>query len=213
MRHCQKINKPFELSEVKKLEITKGTTYKKYSDRPMVCLSFDRVILCKIKPEDKKSQSTDWLEETIKIEYEEYGRSFEYLIYFRPKLMELLNTLDDYVFTAIYSSESDEFIDAVLVALAQKIDQYYGKASSRKFDIIKNNYFWSQNQCIQKGEKFLKSLGVVEQYSLSGINNIWLIDDRPELVDFTSHVIPVSSFKGDPEDLELFRVMHQIFLS
>lgn len=43
------------------------------------------------------------------------------------------------------------------------------------------------------------------------MSSIWIIDDKPELVDFSSHVIPVSTFTSDPEDFELYRVMHQIY--
>ena len=46
---------------------------------------------------------------------------------------------------------------------------------------------------------------------MSNINDIWLIDDKPELVDFPSRVICVEPYTGDPRDVELLRLIHQIF--
>jgi hypothetical protein len=104
-----------------------------------------------------------------------------------------------------------DFIEAVLKAINLKLLNDQSDRNNAEYIGIQDSYFWSKDQCIKKDDVYLKSLGAVNEYSLSNINDIWLIDDKPHLVDFPSHVIPVTTFKGDPEDSELLRVMYQIF--
>ena len=204
-------NKPSNLRENNRLIISKTAPEVHLMERPLVCIGLDGVILCKASPEELLEQPESWFDEPLYIQYKEAGEAFEYHICIRPKLVELLSSLNNHVAIVVYSSESNEFIEAVLLAVSTALANKEDYVARQMSSLIRGFYYWSKDQCIEKDGDFLKALAVVAEYSFTHMNRIWLIDDKPHLVDYSSHVIPVSTFKGDTEDLELLRVMHQIF--
>ena len=202
---------PFELTEINQLKIKIIATWEKPAFKPIVCIGLDGVILFKIDPLEESDQPEGWFDGATYVEYEEAGIKYQYLIRFRPILAKLLIQLNRYTVLVVYSSQSKEFVEAVLKVLNIKLQKTHPSKNEDKFAGIQDAYFWSRDQCIKKKSGFIKSLGAVNEYSMSNINDIWLIDDKPELVDFPSRVICVEPYTGDPRDVELLRLIHQIF--
>jgi len=123
-----------------------------------------------------------------------------------------LNALSNHVGLVVYTSQSKDFVEAVLLAISTALEKKEDYVTRQMSYLIRDFYYWSREQCIERDDQFHKTLAIIDEYSFTCMSSIWIIDDKPQLVDFTSHVIPVSTFKGDPEDLELFRIMHQIFI-
>ena len=201
MRDWQKRDKPLELREIKRLIIDRGEADKSFEKRPVVCLNLDNVIIFKIKVTATPEQPKEWFDNALHLKFYEKGEGLEYLIVLRPYALELIRDLNRYTNSIVYSEESDEFIEAFLKMFSDNYKEYS----------FRSDFYWSINQCIKQGVTITKSLGALQEYSTVGINDIWLIDNEPSFADFQSHVIPVNYFFGDPKDLELFRVRHQIF--
>lgn len=203
--------KPYRLSEKNRLVLRGNKKVKDNAEKPIVCIGLDGVIFYNMSFRDKLELPSIWCKDAISIKYENRKSIYMYQVVLRPKLNEFLIELNQHATVIAYSSMHKDFIEAALKAINQTLLSEQSNQNNAEFIGIQDSYFWSVDQCIKKNDVYLKSLGAVNEYSLSNINDIWLIDDKPELVDFPSHVIPVSTFKGDPEDLELFRIMHQIF--
>ncbi len=112
--------KPSNLRENNQLIISKDAPIKKLIDRPIVCIGLEGVIFCKASPDQLSELPEGWFDESIYVHYEEAGESFEYHVCLRPKLVEFLNALNSHVALVVYSSESNEFIEAVLLARLKK---------------------------------------------------------------------------------------------
>ncbi len=203
--------KPYRLSEINRLIIKRDRKPKPVSERPIVCIGLDGVVFYNMCLRDSFDLPASWAKDSVHIKYKNKKGLYNYEIILRPKLGELLIELNQHAIVVVYSSMHKEFIEAALKAINLKLLNAQNHQNNAEFIGIQDSYFWSKDQCIKKDDVFLKSLGAVNEYSLSNINDIWLIDDQPELVDFPSHVIEVSTFKGDPEDSELLRLMYQIF--
>jgi len=203
--------KPSRLSEIKRLVIERGKKPKSGSEKPIVCIGLDGVVFHNMSVRDKFDMPATWRKSSLYIKYENKKGLYNYEVILRPKLGELLVELNQHAIVVVYSSMRKEFVEAALAAINLTLLNEHNDQNNAEFIGIQDSYFWSKDQCIKKDDDYLKSLGAVNEYSLSNINDIWLIDDQPHLVDFPSHVIPVSTFKGDPEDSEFLRVIHQIF--
>jgi len=161
-------------------------------------------------------QNNGLFKNKVEFTYIENNSEVRCIIDVRPGAVELLVQLKKSANCMIYSCESDTFTEAALEAIANS------EAENNIFDEDLSDsiysafsYFniWSVDQCSYKNGKFLKSLGVLSTFVEYSINDIWIVDDKPELVDFPSHAVSVAPYNGDPEDRELFRVMHQIFIN
>lgn len=215
MHFCKKTRKPLGISELKGLVIDRCDQSKRdyFYVCPNVCIALDRTLFYRIKPSDTSELCADWLKNAVEVVAKKQNAEEKWLVLARPGATELLMALDKYASPMVYSSESDEFIDAALLALSiaqgdPDID-YCDSEAEAYMDL----YVWSQKQCILTNEGYKKSLGLLSELSDHGINDHWLIDHRPDLADFPSHVIAVSEFTGDPADRDLYRVMDQIFIN
>jgi hypothetical protein len=59
----------------------------------------------------------------------------------------------------------------------------------------------------------MKSLSEVSYHFDSLIQDIWLIDNKPELLDFPNHGVFIPEFTGDPEDRELLKLTEKLFIN
>jgi hypothetical protein len=211
---CQETKRPLGLTELKGLVIDREEKNREKHYVPQtICMSLDRTLFYRIKSTEHLTLSDDYFKTAVEVVYEENGTVKRDFIIERPGATQLLVELDNYASPMIYSSETDEFIEAALLALStSKINQDTDECSSHA-DVYMELYIWSREQCIPTSNGFLKSLGILSHVSDDGINDHWFIDSRPDLVDFSSHVVAVSDFTGDLNDRELYRIIDQIFIN
>jgi len=214
VQFCRKTRKPIEIKELKSLVIDRDESNRdKYYVYPTVCVNLNRTLFYSIKSSDTPNLSNTCLKNAIEFIYDEAGIEEKHFVLARPGTTELLMELKKYTSLMIYSSESDEFIDAAMLALSIAQGDPDIDDCDYQADAYMNLYVWSKKQCIPTTEGFKKSLGLLSRLSDDGINDHWIIDHRPDLVDFPSHVISVSEFTGDPTDRELYRVCDQLFIN
>jgi hypothetical protein len=209
---CPETRKPKSLKQVKSLLIDKNKGQADFSHLPpTVCLSLNGTLFHKATPSEAEKLEDPWLHEAVSINCD--GRS--HVVIPRPGALDLLLELDKYACPMIYSSQKEGFIEAALLQLAISLtdtNRFDDESDYERSDAYMDHCVWSQDQCIAGIDGYQKSLGTLSEFTDNGINDIWLIDHKPELVDFPSHVISVSEFFGDPFDRDLFRVADQIFM-
>jgi len=216
VRICSRTSRPLSLVAIDRLVIDRKKEYSSDTPKPLICLSMEGTLFTKVGGLSAVISNKKLYKNSVKFAYLENNCEITCTIDIRPGAAELLLQLDMLATHMVYSCESDEFIEAALDAIAKAeveknaIDEDFSDSVYCAFSDLD---IWSVDQCIYQDGKFLKSLGVLSDFVDHSINDVWIIDDKPEQVDFPSHAIAVSSFNGDPEDRELFRLMHQIFIN
>jgi len=210
---CQETRKPKHLSQIKGLLIDRSTEESDFSQLPpTVCISLNGTLFHKATPSDAEKLDNAWLKDAVSVESNEE----RHIVIPRPGALDLLLELEKHTCPMVYSSQTEEFIEAALLQLSISLyeSNCFGNHDEyEKANAYIDHYVWSREQCIKGAKGYQKSLGTLSELSENGINDIWLIDHNTELVDFPSHVIKVSEFCGDPSDRELFRVADQIFIN
>jgi len=130
----------------------------------------------------------------------------------RPGMTELLIALKKYASPMIYSTESDAFIEEVMVAFSIDQGDPVDTVAFEKSRAYMDLYTWSQLQCVNTNDGYKKSLVTLAECSKNKINDVWIVDDKPTLVDLPAHVLAVPSFFGDPEDRALFKLIDKLFI-
>ncbi len=215
MRICSKTNKPLSLATNDRLSIDLKKKDSIHSRTPLVCLSLEGTLFKKVFRHEIITSSEISYLNTITFSYVENSNELSCTILLRPGVTELLTKLSQSVDYMIYSSETDSFIQAAMDAIAQsEAEQNADNEDLCEliFDAMSNVHFWSIDQCIYKEGLFFKSLGSLAEFAEKSINDIWIIDDKPDQIDFSSHALSVSTFNGDLQDKELVRIIHQIFI-
>ncbi len=205
-----------ELTEKKSLIVDLSSLKDDFSEAgPLVCISLEGTLFRKIRPSNISSTPKQWLDGAIEITYSQADQVEKNILIQRPGAADLLVELSKHVSLMVYSSQTSEFIDEALLQLSivqgdpdNCTDLEYARAEA-----YYNLDVWSRDQCIEAKEGYRKSLGTLSEFFDSGINDIWLIDHKPEQVDFSNHVICVSEFFGDPDDRELYKLIDKMFIN
>ncbi|MEM5529724.1 NIF family HAD-type phosphatase [Gammaproteobacteria bacterium AS21] len=211
MDFCTKTRKPINIDYAKALVIDRSG--KKY--KSMVCLELEGVLFKSFKFNNIVNVPKAWREGLIDVNYVQNDILEHKVLIERPGAAELLVELNKYCEIMIYSYLPEAFIEEALLRLsiAQGDPDFCTDDELEKGEAYYGRYIWSRDQCVKDGENYLKSLGILSDFSDDNINDIWLIDNKSELVDFPSHVVSVSDFLGDPEDKDLYRIMEEIFIN
>lgn len=212
---CKETRKPLALTEIKNLIVDRSASQESFHrSSPLVCVGLDGVLFKKIRQDDLSNLPVEWLKNSVEIEYPVGDNLESCTLLQRPGAADLMLELAKYANPMIYSSLPEEFIEEALLKLSiaqgdpdDCTDLEYAKATA--YD---GHYVWSRDQCIDAPDGYRKTLGTLAEFSDHEINDIWLIDHRPDFVDFPSHVVKVAYFTGDPADRDLFRVIEQIFI-
>jgi hypothetical protein len=187
------------------------------SNEPMslVCLSLEGTLFKKIKHCERSSVPRSWRANAIEMTYSLDSFTEKHLLLERPGAADLLLSLTKHAETMIYSSQEPEFIEQALLQLsiAQGNPDTCSDIEYDRAAAYVDQSYWSRDQCMHKSGVYLKSLGAVAEHSDSCINDIWLIDHKPNLVDFPSHVVTVPEFTGDADDRELYKLVDRIFVN
>lgn len=212
MNFCQKSNKSMDLKIVQPLIVDRSLEFDFSKTCPLVCLSLNRTLFYVIKYEQATTLPKSWLVGSI-----ELGacnkKEYEHCIVLpRPGAPELLLELKRYTSLIIYSCESGGFIDDAMVAFSIIQGDPEVDGVEEKANAFMDIYTWSREQCIETNRGYEKSLGALAD-TFYHIDDVWIIDDQPDLVDFPSHVLTVPSFYGDPTDRILFKLMDDIFIN
>jgi RNA polymerase II subunit A small phosphatase-like protein len=134
-----------------------------------------------------------------------YPHSFkvgQYFVYVRPFARELISASASWFDIAVWSSSSEQYVEAVTAEL-------FGTPHPVKFS-------WSVSKCVQKidhrsnGYVYVKDLRKVIKYGYA-VDEIIMIDDSPEKLQRqpTRHLC-LPAFTGDPSDRELLIVIERL---
>ena len=135
----------------------------------------------------------------------------------RPGFAELITQLSWHAVPVIYSNFSDDHLSSIMHSLSSGYDP---DDSEQQTQLSRETTYactrmlqWSREQCIQTNIGLKKSLGHFAKQNNIQINDLWLIDNRPDMVDFPNHVIQIPPFYGDPNDRALFKLIDDIFIN
>ena len=125
-----------------------------------------------------------------------------YFVYVRPYASELIRATASWFDVAVWSSSSEQYVEAVTAEL-------FGTLYPVKFS-------WSVSKCVQKvdprsnGYVYVKDLRKVMKYGYT-VDEIIMIDDSPEKLQRqpTRH-LSLPALTGDPSDKELLIVMERL---
>ncbi|WP_421866638.1 NIF family HAD-type phosphatase [Motiliproteus sp.] len=213
MHICKATGRPLGLVEINSLTIDRKKDLNDFSiPKPTVCLSLTSTLFYMIKATELADIDEEWVESAIEVSYQEDGPK-KCRIIPRPGLTQLLVELERYCSPMIYSSESDQFIDAALLALSIAQGDPEQDDCSLEAGAYMGHCVWSMHQCVPTELGYKKSLGTLSEFTESGINDIWIIDHNPQQVDIPSRVLTVPKFSGDLSDRALFKLMDQIFIN
>lgn len=213
---CKETNKPKGITDVKRLILDRqGSPHSAGQLGPTVCVSLDKTIFCKINASSAEKIAKNWLVNAIEVDCCLEDDREKQVIIPRPGATELLVELARYSNPMIYSSLPIEVIEETMLQLsiAEANPEEGGDIEYERSEAYIGHYVWSSEQCIKDSSGYRKSLGVLSEFSDNAINNIWIIDHKPERVDLPTRVIAVSEFKGDPEDRDLFRLIDDVFIN
>lgn len=122
-----------------------------------------------------------------------------YFVYLRPFYIELLEFCVQKFDLAVWSSSSDEYVQAVSSTLF-----------SNKYPL---KFSWSAKKCVQRADPhsnsyvYIKDLRKVQSAGYR-VERITMIDDSPEkLKRQPGNLLQVKQFHGDQNDRELLRVL------
>lgn len=206
-----KHHKPVHLTEIRSLVVDRAASYR--DEMPTVCLDLDSTLLC-ISNKSHPLQQTkpEWLSKGLDVEFDDSGAGNKFVILPRPGLTELLLELKEYAVPVIYTDLSEENIEKIMLSLSMSYsgdDDESVDASYAYMDI----YTWAIEQCIPSKNGYIKSLGHYSEFTETYINTLWMITNKPELVDIPCRVMQVPQYYGDPEDRALFNLMNNIFIN
>jgi len=125
-----------------------------------------------------------------------------YFVYVRPFASELIKVSASRFDIAVWSSSSEQYVEAVTAAL-------FGQSAPLKFS-------WSVSRCVQKvdpkshGYVYVKDLRKVMKHGYT-VDEIIMLDDSPEKLQRqpTRH-LGVPAFSGDPADTALLDMIERI---
>jgi carboxy-terminal domain RNA polymerase II polypeptide A small phosphatase len=122
-----------------------------------------------------------------------------YFVYSRPFCAELLEFCAEKFDIAVWSSSSDEYVQAVSSTLI-----------SNRYPL---KFAWSANKCVQREDPhsnsyvYIKDLRKVQSQGYP-VERITMIDDSPEkLKRQPRNLLQVKPFQGETNDDELLRVL------
>ena len=136
-----------------------------------------------------------------------YAHDFQvdsYFVYVRPFAFELITASASRFDIAVWSSSSEQYVEAVTAAL-------FSHSAPLKFS-------WSVSRCVQKvdprtnGYIYVKDLRKVIRHGYT-VDEILMIDDSPEkLQRQPARHLWVPAFIGDPDDKVLLELIERIRL-
>jgi len=189
----------------------------------VVCLDLDKTLIYlssknNVTYHENYNFRKRWLNNGIDIKLDSIKSSdYEFVIVPRPGFAELITELRCHAVPVIYSSFSKDHVDRIMRALSAAYDiedpEQLTELSRETTYACWRMPQWSREQCIQTDNGYEKSLGHFAKQNNIQINDLWLIDNRPDMVDFPSHVIQVPPFYGDPDDRALFTLIDDIFIN
>lgn len=208
--------KPSDLNDIKRL-IVDRKAYITEED-VIVCLDLDNTLLCIANkstfPQSNSIQTKfEWLERGIDVVFDETDTKNQYSILPRPGLTEFLIELRKYAGVAIYTNLTEDLIDKIMMALSIAQRESDADENFEAALAYMSIYLWCIEQCIPTTRGYEKSLGHFSENEDIPINKLWMITDKPELVDFQSHTFTVPSYHGDPNDRVLFQLIDEIFVN
>lgn len=134
-----------------------------------------------------------------------HARDFQlgrYFVYVRPFASELIKVSASRFDIAVWSSSSQQYVEAVSTAL-------FGQSAPLKF-------LWSVSRCVQKadpksrGYVYVKDLRRVMKHGYT-VDQIIMLDDSPEkLQRQPAQHLCVPAFLGDPDDRALLDIIGRI---
>ncbi|UTW02820.1 hypothetical protein KDX31_15950 [Amphritea atlantica] len=213
--------KPKELVDIQELIIDRNPSH---SDQlPTVCLDLDNTLLYVVNKRSHMRKGgpanikPEWLGRCIDVAIDDRDPTMQFSILARPGSIELLVQLHRYANPVIYSSVTEEFIESLLLTLSiaqgDPDAEDYSDKRAEGAGVCMDLYSWSRKQCIQTQKGYKKSLGHFCEHNDLGINNVWMITAKPELVDITNRTVAVPPYYGDPDDRALFKLMDDIFIN
>ncbi len=123
----------------------------------------------------------------------------QFSIYWRPFVRELMRFCREHFQVAIWTTASNDYAEAILKEIC---------GSDYPFEFI-----WCRDRCTPKGEGFdgefrwIKNLKKVKKRGWS-LDHVLVVEDKPEnLSRHYGNVIRIEPFEGDPDDIELKRLM------
>lgn len=213
--------KPKELVDIRELIIDRNPSHA--DQLPTVCLDLDNTLLCVVSKRShmRKGRSAhinpEWLRRCIDVVIDDHDPTMDFSILVRPGAMDLLVQLRKYANPVIYSSLTEEFIESLLLTLSiaqgDPDAENYSDERAEAAGVCMDLYSWSRKQCIQTQKGYKKSLGHFCEHNDLGINNVWMITAKPELVDIANRTVAVLPYYGDPDDRALFKLMDDIFIN
>jgi hypothetical protein len=212
---CNETNKPFKLHYSKTLVVDRNAEYEFCNSIPLVCVGLEGTLIKTIEDEMFSNESQLSIKQAINISYTEDGIESSYRVIERPGAAELLVELSKHAGSMIYSSLPLIQIEEIMLRLsiAQGDPDTCTMQELKKGEAFYHQYVWSRDQCVPDKNGYIKSLGTLSEFSDEQINDIWLIDHKPEFVDFPSHVLTVTKFDGCPDDKDLYRLIDQLFIN
>ena len=191
------------------------------STTQVVCLDLDKTL---IYLSNKAPISTyqdfhfkeEWLDSGININLDANKETRNELVLIqRPGFAEFITELSAYAVPVIYSNLAEKHLRSVMHTLSSA---YNPDDPEQETQLSRETTYacwripqWSRKQCIETNTGLKKSLGHFAKLNNIQINDLWLIDNRPDMVDFPSHVIQIPPFYGDPNDRVLFKLIDDIF--
>jgi len=179
-----------------------------------ICLGLEGVLFKKVEYTNRYTVPELWQENLIEVKYQSNGVNQKCLLLERPGAGDFLCLLAKHALYFIYTSQEIEFAEEALLQLsiAQGHPDTCSEIEYDRGEAYMDLGIWARKQCMKKNGQYMKSLGEVSYYFDSLIKDIWLVDNKPELLDFPSHGIYIPEFTGDPEDRELSKLADRIFV-
>lgn len=207
---------PNDFNYIEKLIIDRNNLAKQ-----VICLDLDKTLIYLVNRTintihqefDFKKQ---WLDNGININLNSDPRN-EFVILPRPGFAEFITELSHHAVPVIYSNLTNNHLRGIMHTLSSAYDlddvEEQTQLSRETTYACWKMLQWSREQCIHTNIGFKKSLGHFAQHNNIQINDLWLIDNRSDMVDFPSHVIQIPPFYGDPSDRALFTLIDDIFIN
>nr|WP_276202610.1 NIF family HAD-type phosphatase [Marinobacterium rhizophilum] len=147
----------------------------------------------------------------MNLEVDSLGSDSDLIIIPRPGLIELFSELERYASPIIYTDMKVSDVDKVMSTLSNYYLGVDDSCNLETFSCDLDVFAWSLDQCVQTDKGPMKYLGYLSERCHVFINDLWIITDRPQLVDIRDRVVEVSSFFGDPNDKELLYLKDSLF--
>ena len=180
-----------------------------------VCLGLEEVLFKKVEYSDRSTVPQAWQAALIEVNYQLDGVDQKCLLIERPGAGDFLCLLNKHATYSFYTSQEFEFAEAALLQLsiAQGDPDTCSDIECDRGEAYMGASIWAREQCMKKNGQYMKSLGEISYFFDSQLNDTWLIDNKPELLDFPTHGVFIPEFTGDPEDRELLKLTEKLFIN